>query len=363
MLLHSHVHVFLQTAALLMPTTCLRFEHPPTRAQLLLHEDMLDGTFSGQAARFGHSTGRVCSGLPYQPPRCPACQLNSLDAPRLFVPGKNDGLGERSMALILGMALAETSGLNFGGLLVGDICPVSHNVNTHEAMSSLVGEDVDMLCLTDAPNLTRSYPSVPLCQKALPEVQQGIQSDVKVKVKLGSYQPEITKNMLAALRRGAAFLQRPLKYSDNVTNVALHIRRGDLDPEDRNWRWISDSWYYELVEKIRRQLPGVHVHVFSSTAPYYSKHDFEGYARRGMFLHLDGDVLDTWAHMAHADILVRAVSKFSLVPALLNKHCVLDTAGRLRESHSLHFVRVQPTTKYVQSPAFDSDFRKCQRYI
>lgn len=60
----------------------------------------------------------------------------------------------------------------------------------------------------------------------------------------------------------------------------------------------------------------------------YTNESFKVFETQDIKVHLDGDVLVDWAHLARADVLVLSKSAFSNVPALLNPRCVIWQPSR-----------------------------------
>jgi hypothetical protein len=97
--------------------------------------------------------------------------------------------------------------------------------------------------------------------------------------------------------------------------VAVHIRRGDVDPCDNYTadRYLPNSHYLSLLDEYRTERHGrVVVHSESKSREPWS--DFDNV--RGIELKLDGDPLDAVRDMLAADVLILSKSSFSLVAAL-----------------------------------------------
>lgn len=114
-----------------------------------------------------------------------------------------------------------------------------------------------------------------------------------------------------------------LIFDENETNLALHIRRGDITKGQSNGdktltkRWL-DLDYYErvmeyLTENIKIDKP-VHIYLFTQDEDDYSRFDRFG----KVTLCLDMSAMDSFLHMVRADILVISKSSFSYNPALLS---------------------------------------------
>jgi len=114
-----------------------------------------------------------------------------------------------------------------------------------------------------------------------------------------------------------------LKYfSTNSTdyNVAIHVRRGDVNKKAYPDRWTDQSVYAIIARHICKTHPSAKVHVFSSGK------NKEGWATLkkvsdtcgNVSFHLDEYEYDAWAYFVAADALVTSRSTFSYVPALIS---------------------------------------------
>lgn len=113
-----------------------------------------------------------------------------------------------------------------------------------------------------------------------------------------------------------------LIYSADETNIALHIRRGDINKgqvtgeKTLTKRWLDLDYYHKVMkyitEEIKPEKP-LHLYLFSQGEDDYS--DFEQYGK--VTKCLDMSAMDSFLHMVRADILVMSKSSFSYKPALL----------------------------------------------
>jgi len=119
------------------------------------------------------------------------------------------------------------------------------------------------------------------------------------------------RSPIAAIRRGLG----PV--------VAMHVRRGDVSQHSNSVRFTKNEFYYDLADRIRAQIPGAEVHAWSELAGSSKPEDFDGFRERNITMHLDTDIVETWAHMAQSQVLVMAKSSFSFISAILNRGCVV----------------------------------------
>merc|ERR1719461_1935509 len=130
--------------------------------------------------------------------------------------------------------------------------------------------------------------------------------------------------------------RRKLLFAPGRPAIGLHVRRGDLHPGDA--RATPNEYYYDLIDCLLMWLPNADVHIWSSLESYsydksrnitwWTKADFDGFAKRGVAVHLDdSSLVEPWAHLSSAEVLVMSLSSFSYVPAAINPHCVISPGG------------------------------------
>lgn len=287
---------------------------------------------------------------------CQVCKTVNRFQPTLYAKERTDGCGARLQEAILWAAVAAKNGMLFGGLVSTGVCSESHGADIFTAATALLGLSVPEDLFTDEP------PQFELEYKGLNDFHRRFKDGVVKKQDYDLYPGAnvvvwercvscvlnderhyelsdfLTPQFMRLLRGSTTLLSRQPAWMSTAhleerPVVALHLRRGDVTPGDDlvnlsrsgepESRLTPDSWYYSVVEHIRTVLPNADVHVFSSTENTYDPEEFNGYRRRGMQVHLDGDILDPWATMAQAKVLVMAKSSFSQVPAILNSNCVV----------------------------------------
>jgi len=281
---------------------------------------------------------------------CSICNLAPFDRPTLYAKERADGCGARLQEIISWAGVAARSGLNFGGVVTNGICQESHGADIFRAVSAVLGlQSPTDLFIEFPPEFDREYKGVNDFHKKFAN------GDKKLREYVPTGDVLVRDNCLACEldnRNLSEFLSPKLlfflRYESKLGGlyknmtiqgrrehrpvVAVHVRRGDVRPgtpfslftNEHDFQRLSpDDWYFEVVARILKVLPNADVHVFSSTENKYNSSDFDGFRQRNMTVHLDGDILDAWAVMAHANVLVMAKSAFSHVPAYLNTNCIL----------------------------------------
>jgi hypothetical protein len=121
--------------------------------------------------------------------------------------------------------------------------------------------------------------------------------------------------------------------------IAVHIRRGDVEPCCWGRRYLPNSHYQALIDRYaarhrqeeqnnrnlnsngtlahHRQKERYQVIVFSETQSFESWNHFRS---KGYHLILDGDPADVWKTIMVSDVVILSKSSFSIVPAALNRH-------------------------------------------
>ena len=122
----------------------------------------------------------------------------------------------------------------------------------------------------------------------------------------------------------------PRQSSNNSINVAVHIRRGDINPAHHENRWVPIDVYVDLLTHLEAIHPKVTVHIFSSYKNDEDTKQFEPLSNLGWHVHAnkEGDhstdiSIAHVAHFATADILFLGKSGFSHTAGYLNPNCVI----------------------------------------
>jgi hypothetical protein len=107
--------------------------------------------------------------------------------------------------------------------------------------------------------------------------------------------------------------------SPGLSQIALHIRRQDIDETHR--RYIKDDYYLEILNGLKQSSK-----VSSAVAIYTQRDNFDASKyRRGYDIRYDDreEDYDTFIKLLSADVLVVGNSSFSYVAALLNPNTVV----------------------------------------
>mmetsp|Transcript_99855 Transcript_99855/g.278933 ORF Transcript_99855/g.278933 Transcript_99855/m.278933 type:complete len:368 (+) Transcript_99855:95-1198(+) len=280
-----------------------------------------------------HAATKTVSALVFDPSECKVCAFNGPAAPRLFIDGRDDGLGNNVEAIIYGMAFARKTGMSFGGVVGGG--KMAHGLQVAKIVADIFGLNKDHLYLRSMPmssqvvqvkhltdieklrldkntNDVWLQTNMPQSGVKAPRTIDEFLDDEFLEALRAQMLPRLTEqNPIAAIRHG------------NGPMVAMHVRRGDVSQWRNPDRYTKNEFYYDLAARIRAQLPGAEVHVWSETAGSSVPEDFDGFRARNITVHLDTDIVETWSHMAQSQVLVMAKSSFSFISAILNRGCVV----------------------------------------
>jgi hypothetical protein len=178
--------------------------------------------------------------------RCPIMQLGAGAARGFYYKDPDDGLGSRILDFIGALSYAERMNLSLARLILHPRAPTtSHNVNIPFAMTSFFGcadvSDMYVYCdsrLLAIPPGTQRFETVgdltlQLKAERSEEVVAGGTALVEKARDLADQR--VSPTILAVLRVGnTPIMKMPLvRFHPNEFNVAVHVRRGDLEPSVR----------------------------------------------------------------------------------------------------------------------------------
>ena len=109
-------------------------------------------------------------------------------------------------------------------------------------------------------------------------------------------------------------------YNSNKFNIALHIRRGDVQPNYNEGRYTSNEFYLEQMKYLSETYAEKDIlfHIYSEG----SESEFECFKNPNIVLHLNEDVKTTFIGLIVSDVLVQSKSSFSYVAGLLTNGIV-----------------------------------------
>ena len=140
----------------------------------------------------------------------------------------------------------------------------------------------------------------------------------------GSFSPSYFYNthVLNILREIYFSRDKPsLSYDETKTNVALHIRRGDVNRKKYPSRFSTNQDYIDLLKKIN--LENSIIHIFSEGNEEDLKDIVDAYPTMEIVLHMNENIQSTFHHLVMANVLIIAKSSFSYCAALLNKNTII----------------------------------------
>jgi len=118
---------------------------------------------------------------------------------------------------------------------------------------------------------------------------------------------------------------------EDVINIGIHIRRGDISPEQCGARWLDISYYKKILGALRHcgawNSP-VRFYIFSEKAylnplvggnPLARPNEFDKLLADDVELVLDGSDIEAFRMMCSVDVLVTGLSTFSILAAYLRK--------------------------------------------
>ena len=118
-------------------------------------------------------------------------------------------------------------------------------------------------------------------------------------------------------------------YDSSKKNIALHMRRGDVNATKYPSRWSSDQDYINLLRKTIENIgkdgddniENYDIHILSEGEPSLFKTITDIYP--DIKLHLSIDIQQTFHMMVITDVLIMSKSSFCYSAALINKNKIV----------------------------------------
>jgi hypothetical protein len=110
-----------------------------------------------------------------------------------------------------------------------------------------------------------------------------------------------------------------------IFRIAVHIRRGDVEPCKYWRRYLPNSHYLRLIDEYMLLAPNRTITQVTIYSQSHSFESFEVFRERNFTLALDSSLEDVWKGLLTADVVILSKSTFSLAPAYLNKNTVVYT--------------------------------------
>ena len=112
-----------------------------------------------------------------------------------------------------------------------------------------------------------------------------------------------------------------LLYNKNTNNIAVHIRRGDVNPQKYPSRFISNQTYIDLIKKL--DLNNSTIHIFSEGKDSDFCDIVKSFPKTSFVMHLNENIQLTFHYLVMADVLILSKSSFSYCAALINNNVIV----------------------------------------
>jgi hypothetical protein len=107
-------------------------------------------------------------------------------------------------------------------------------------------------------------------------------------------------------------------FNNNLMNVVVHIRRGDISKIRNGNRWLEIYDYKKQLDYIRKKYGKVKFHILSEGNPK----DFDLIKNEDVNLCINNGDLESFNMMCSSDILITGLSSFSILASYLTKGLV-----------------------------------------
>lgn len=209
------------------------------------------------------------------------------------VAGRSDGFGAQYQAILSGIAFCEYNNYKY---VHTPFERVAHFVDTNKA-NNFIGINNTVILPTDVSyNIITKHFSEEVHFSSTPSIYY-------------------TDKVLDYVRRCYYSTAKPL--IDNI-DIAIHIRRGDITKGRCRVRYTDNSFYIELIKKLKEVYPTYKITVFSEG----TYKDFEDLGLDKSCFKLNTDMFETFHSLVCAKVLIQAGSSFSYCAGLLNTNTV-----------------------------------------
>jgi len=131
---------------------------------------------------------------------------------------------------------------------------------------------------------------------------------------------------MSILSNNKKFIDLP-EYNSDKTNIAIHIRRGDVNSRQNSDRFVPLEKYYGIIENLNDQNNNAVFYIFTEITNDKEEFDlfYQTILERGIQIKMmaDIDLLTSLEYMIKADIFVMSKSSLSYLAALYNVNMVL----------------------------------------
>jgi len=129
--------------------------------------------------------------------------------------------------------------------------------------------------------------------------------------------PEIYDRSMDELRQLKQKLPLP-EYSKDTTNIAIHMRRGDVSKDVNSDRYTDNAYYVKLIDILKQKYDHCNIFIFTQ-----GSEDLDEFKEmENVKIMNDLDILETFEYLCNADVFIMAKSSLSYLAALYNNNDV-----------------------------------------
>jgi hypothetical protein len=105
-----------------------------------------------------------------------------------------------------------------------------------------------------------------------------------------------------------------------LIDIAIHIRRGDVSKTQNQERYIDNSYYQEIIKKLKIKYPTYTITIFSEGE--YT--DFNNLGLEENCFKLNAAVFETFHSLVCSKVLIQSCSSFSYAAGIINENIVYN---------------------------------------
>lgn len=224
---------------------------------------------------------------------------------------RNDGFGAQLQAIMTCIAYCKYHNYEYIHIPVDSI---GHNYSNDETFAQ------DLEIFSNMGYQFRKFNSLNIFERLFVRKVQHIDGEIHYSTNPDRY---FTGKVRSILRENYYSSPKPNInfFSKDYLNIAIHIRRGDVDPS-KKMRYDSNKQYVEIIDRLKLYYKNEKYRIFIFSEGPIS--DFEDIKKTNpdVTLKLNGDLKIAFHSLVIADVLVLSRSSFSYPAALLSRNTV-----------------------------------------
>ena len=233
------------------------------------------------------------------------------------ITGKTDGFGAQYQSIMSGIAYCKFKNYNY---IHTPFKKISQSYNQEESLNKFIG--IPIIDFKDNINISEKFSKT-----------------VHYSQNPSNY---YTNEVLKILRN--YYYSTPKPSIENI-DIAIHIRRGDVDFKTHPRRYTSNIHYNKIIKYFNSKYPNYNIVIFSEG----SLEDFNKIKGKNISFRLNENIEKTFHSLVSSKIFVMAKSSFSYSAALLNTNDIYYINFWHKPLKHWKIINIQKNNLYIKN--------------